>query len=145
MSKDEALDIAADKDLDLFCIAPQAKPPVCKILNFSKYKFEKKKAERENKSKNSRPNLDKEIKITPFTGQHDIETKTNQAKALLEKGWKLKLTVLLKGRMVDKVDVADAALQKMIDILKDYGTVEKAPTKEGKNYFCYMSPIKKKK
>ncbi len=143
MSKAEALNIAGNKDLDLFCIAPNGKPPVCKILNFSKYKYEKKRAEKEAKSKQAKPNQEKEIQITAFTSQHDIETKANQAIKLMEKGWRLKLVVFLKGRTVDKIDVAQAALQKMIDILAPYGAIDKQPTKEGRQYFCYMSPNKK--
>lgn len=144
MKRNDAIEMAYEKDLDLFCIAPSAKPPVCKIMNFSKYKFEKKKAEKEAKSKQTKPNPEKEIQITSFTSQHDIETKANQAIKLMAKGYRLKLVVFLKGRMVDKIDVAQQALQKMIDLLLPYGSIDKQPTKEGRQYFCYMSPIKKK-
>ncbi len=144
MSKREGLQLAEEQNLDLFCIAPGAKPAVCKIMNYSKFKFDKKKQERENKSKQARPDLIKEIKITPLTSAHDIETKVNQSAKLLAKGWRLKLTVFLKGRMVTKTDTAAEALNKMIDMLKDIGIVDKQPTLEGRQYFCYMSPIKKK-
>ena len=80
-----------------------------------------------------------------MTGPHDIETKVNQSIKLLAKGWRLKLTVFLKGRMITKPDVAAEALNKMIELLKEYGNVDKQPALEGRQYFCYMSPIKKKK
>lgn len=145
MSKLDAIDLAESRELDLFCVNPDAKPAVCKIMNFSKYKYEKKKAEREAKSKQGKPNPEKEIQITSFTSDHDIETKVNQAIKLIQKGCRLKLVVFLKGRMVDKIDIAQQALQKMIDLLKPYGTIDKEPTKEGRQYFCYMMPLKKKK
>jgi translation initiation factor IF-3 len=135
--------VADEHGLDLFCIAPNANPPVCKILNFSKFMYEKKKAAKDAKSKQARPDLVKEIKITPLTSQHDLETKMNQAIKLIEKGWRLKLTVFLKGRMITRIDAADDALQKMVVMLKPYGFVDKEPMKEGRQYFCYMSPIKK--
>ena len=91
MSINQGLEMAYNKDLDLFCIAPNSKPAVCKIINYSKYKFEKKKAEKEAKSKQTKPNPEKEIQITSLTSQHDIETKANQAIKLLQKGYKLKL------------------------------------------------------
>ena len=144
MSKWKALELAESKALDLYCIAPQAKPPVCKILNFSKFKYEKKKITKENKKKQAKPDLVKELKITALTSDNDIQTKVNQAIKLLDKGWRLKLCVYLKGRMVTKLDVAQVALQKFVVALTDYGVVDKQPTKEGRLYFCYMSPIKKK-
>ncbi|MFA6796239.1 MAG: translation initiation factor IF-3 [Bacilli bacterium] len=145
MSNWDALNLAEEKKLDLYCIAPQAKPPVCKIMSFSKYKYEKKKIAKENKKKQARPDLVKELKITALTSDNDIKTKVNQAIKLLNKGWRLKLCVYLKGRMITKLDVAQEALQKMVDSLVDYGVVDKQPTKEGRLYFCYMSPLKKKK
>ncbi|MDY4724446.1 MAG: translation initiation factor IF-3 [Bacilli bacterium] len=144
MSKREGLKLADEQNLDLFCIAPNGKPPVCKIMNYSKFKFDKKKQERENRAKQARPDLIKEIKITPVTSQHDIETKVNQSVKLLAKGWRLKLTVFLKGRMITRADSAAEALNTMIELLKNDGVVDKQPTLEGRQYFCYMSPIKKK-
>lgn len=144
MNRNDAQRIADGKQLDLYCIAPNAKPPVCKIINFSKFMYEKKKAAKDAKAKQARPDLIKEIKITPLTSQHDLETKMNQAIKLMDKGWRLKLTVFLKGRLISKADVASDSLHKMVDYLKPYGIVDKEPTKEGREYFCYMSPIKKK-
>lgn len=143
MSSRQALAIAEEHGLDLYCIAPQAKPPVCRIMNYSKYRYEKQKAEKEAKSHQQRPDEVKEIKITALTGEHDLETKANQASKLLDKGWRLKITVYLKGRMITRVDSAEVALNKLLDLLKDKCVVDKAPTKEGRKYFCYVKPIKK--
>lgn len=143
MSSRQALAIANEHNLDLYCIAPTGKPPVCRIMNYSKFRYEKQKAEKEAKSHQQRPDEIKEIKITALTGDHDLETKANQAQKLLEKGWRLKLMVYLKGRLISREDVAAIALNKLIDLLKDYGTVDKAPSKEGRLYFCYMKPNKK--
>jgi translation initiation factor IF-3 len=144
MSKKQGMMEAEKAQLDLFCIAPAANPPVCRIMDFSKYKFEKKKQEKENKSKQTRPDLVKEIKITALTGPHDIETKVNQCIKLMQKGWRIKLAVYLKGRMITKIDAADDALRKMIVMLAPYGVIDKEPEKDGRLYFCYMSPIEKK-
>jgi translation initiation factor IF-3 len=143
MQKRDAMRVAEEHGLDLFCIAPNAQPPVCKILNFSKFMYEKKKAAKDAKSKQARPDLVKEIKITPLTSQHDLETKVSQAVKLMEKGWRLKLTVFLKGRMITRSDAAADAMNKMVELLKPYGFVDKQPEKEGRYYYCYMSPIKK--
>ncbi len=105
--------------------------------------YTKQKAAKEAKANQSRPDEVKELKITAMTGAHDIEIKAQQGRKLLEKGWRLKLTVFLKGRLIAKPEIADEALNKLIDLLKDYGTIDKAPTKEGRAYFCYMRPNKK--
>lgn len=139
----QAQEMAEEKQLDLYCIAPQTKPPVCKIMNFSKFMYEKQKAAKEARSKQTRPDEVKEIKITPLTSLHDLETKANQAIKLMEKGWKLKLTVFLKGRMISRTDAADDALKKIIEFLKPYGTIDAEPIKEGRVYYCYMTPNKK--
>lgn len=136
--------MADEKELDLFCISPNSQPPVCKIMNFSKFMFQKQKAAKEARSKQARPDEVKEIKITPLTSPHDLETKANQAIKLIEKGWKLKLSVYLKGRMISRTDAADDALKKMVALLSEYGTLDGEPTKEGRLYYCYMNPIKKK-
>lgn len=143
MPRRQAQEMADAKQLDLYCISPTSQPPVCKIMNFSKFMYQKQKAAKEAKSKQARPDEVKEIKITPLTSPHDIEIKCNQASKLMDKGWKLKLTVFLKGRMISRTDAADDALKKMIALLSPYGTVDAEPTKEGRLYYCYMTPNKK--
>lgn len=143
MSRNDALKEAENYNLDLLCVSPNAKPPVCKIINYGKHKFDQQKRERK-MNKNQKGNLNKEIRFTPMTSLHDLETKANQATKLLEKGAKLKVSVFIKGRMNTKMDLAVSTLEKFIELVKDAGFVEKQPTQEGKYYFCYISAYSKK-
>lgn len=143
MSKNNALAAAEKAGLDLLCVAQNAKPPVCKILNYGKYCFEQQKKERLMKN-NQKGNVLKEIRFTPMTNEHDLVTKANQAKKLLEKGAKLKVSVFIKGRMTTKMDLAEETLNKFIELVKDVGFVEKKPQQEGKYYFCFISAYSKK-
>ncbi len=143
MSKNNALAAAEKAGLDLLCVAQNAKPPVCKILNYGKYCFDQQKKERLMKN-NQKGNVLKEIRFTPMTNEHDLVTKANQAKKLLEKGAKLKVSVFIKGRMTTKMDLAEETLNKFIELVKDVGFVEKKPQQEGKYYFCFISAYSKK-
>lgn len=143
MSSNEALRIAEREELDLFCVSPQANPPVCKILDYGKYKFDAQKRER-NQNKNSKNNSIKWIKMTPLTADHDLQTKTNNARKLLEKGCKIKAGVFIKGRMMAKQELSTIILNKFIEGLSDISFVEKEPVLEGKLYFCIISPSSKK-
>lgn len=143
VSRDEALREAEALQLDLYCISPNSNPPVCKILNFGKYQFDQKKKEKEI-SKNRKDTELKEIRFTPQTDTHDLETKANQAIKFLEKGNKLKVSLFVRGRMVTKMDLAEKTLKEFIGMIGDNGVVEKQPTLEGKYYFCYISPKAKK-
>ena len=93
----KALDMAYDADLDLVCVAPQAQPPVCKILNYSKFRYEKEKKEKE-ASKNQKVVDTKEVQLSPVIAEHDFETKLNQAKKFLQHGDKVKVTLRIKRR-----------------------------------------------
>lgn len=143
VSRDEALRQAEALGLDLYCISPDAVPPVCKILNFSKYQYEKKKKEKE-MQKNQKGTELKEIRFTPLTDFHDLQTKANQAIKFLEKGNKVKVSLFVKGRLLSKMDTADNKINTFVDLVKDHGFMEKQPMLEGKYYFCYISPISKK-
>lgn len=129
--------------LDLYCVSPAAHPPVCKIINYGKFKFDQQKKDRD-AQKNQHKVMIKEMRFTPMTSLHDLETKANLCIKFLEKGYKLKVSVYMKGRMVTKVEAGEAVLNKFIELLKDYGFVEKKPQLEGKYYFCFISPISKK-
>ena len=97
MPSRRANELAASYDLDLFCVAPNANPPVCKILNYGKYRFEKEKAEKENKRKSKAAEL-KEIQIHMQIGMHDLETKAKKGRQFLQDGDKVNVRVILKGR-----------------------------------------------
>lgn len=143
MSREEGLRQAEALGLDLYCLNPDGQPPVCKILNFSKYQYEQKKKEKEVKKNQKGVEL-KELRFTPMTDNHDLETKASQAIKLLDKGSKIKVSLFVKGRMLSKMDVAEQKLNTFVELVKEHGFVEKKPQLEGKYYFCYISPISKK-
>lgn len=94
--------------------------------------------------KNRKDNDVKEIRFTPLTDTHDLQTKANQAIKMLDQGKQLKVAIFLKGRLITRLDTAELMMNKFIEMIGDHGTVDKAPVLEGKNYFCSVSPKSKK-
>lgn len=131
MSSREAYNIAVEEELDLLCVAPNANPPVCKIINYGKYRFEQQKKAKENKKKQHVVEI-KEIQLTPQIGQHDIDTKAKAARRFLEEGNKVKLGVRYRGRQMSHLEVGEEVMNKFIASLEDVATVEKAPEMEGR-------------
>ncbi len=127
--------------MDLFCVSPQRQPPVCKILDYGKYKFEKDKKEREAK-KNQKKTVIKEIRFTATTDKHDLETKAKATISYLQKGWKVKVAVFIKGRMMQRMDIVKQTLSSFLDMVKDYAVAEKEPELLGKDYFVMLNPKK---
>ena len=138
MSSRAAVDIASQKDLDLVLVAPNANPPVCKIMNYGKYKFEQAKRDKEAKKKQKSLEV-KEIRVTPNTEEHDFNFKVKNARKFLESGSKVKVTVRFRGRELNYVKLGDDILNKFIDDLSDIATPEKKPLLEGKNMFIIFS------
>ena len=134
----EALDIAYEKRLDLVLVAPNAQPPVCKIMNYGKYKFEQAKKEKEAKKKQKVFEL-KEIRITPNIEQHDFEFKVKNARKFIEDGNKVKVTVRFRGRELNYVKLGEDNLNKFIDALSDIASPEKKAVLEGKNMFIILA------
>ncbi len=130
--------------LDLFCVSPNAVPPVCKIINFGKYKFEQDKKEKEMK-KNQKKTVLKEIRFTATTDKHDLETKAKAAIGFLQEGMKVKVAVYIKGRMMQRMDIVETTLKTFLDLVKDYSVMEKQPELLGKDYFVMLSPKSTKK
>ncbi len=143
VSREAAQREAESMQLDLYCVNPDVNPPVCKILNYGKFQFEQKKKEKEI-ARNRKDTELKEIRFTPQTDTHDLETKAKQAIKFLEKGNKLKVSLFVRGRMVTKMELAENTLKEFIEMIGTAGVVEKQPTLEGKYYFCYISPKSKK-
>jgi len=133
-----------DMQLDLFCVSPNAVPPVCKIINFGKYKFEQDKKEKEMK-KNQKKTVLKEIRFTATTDKHDLETKAKAAIGFLQEGMKVKVAVYIKGRMMQRMDIVETTLKTFLDLVKDYSVMEKQPELLGKDYFVMLSPKSTKK
>lgn len=134
----EALDIAYEKKLDLVLVAPNAEPPVCKIMNYGKYKFEQAKKEKEARKKQKTFEV-KEIRITPNIEQHDFEFKAKNARKFIEDGNKVKITVRFRGRELNYVKLGEEVLNEFIENLSDVATPEKKPVLEGKNMFIILA------
>ena len=138
MSFREAFDIAKEKDLDIALVSPNANPPVCKIMNYGKYKFEQAKREKEAKKKQKTFEL-KEIRVTPNIEEHDFSFKAKNARKFLEDGAKVKITVRFRGREVNNVKLGEAVVNKFIEELSDIAAPEKKPLLEGRNMFVILS------
>ena len=134
----EALDLAYEKKLDLVLVAPNAEPPVCKITNYGKYKFEQAKKEKEAKKKQKVFEV-KEIRITPNIEQHDFEFKVKNARKFIEDGNKVKITVRFRGRELNYVKLGEDNLNKFIESLSDIASPEKEAILEGKNMFIILA------
>lgn len=143
MSRFEAYKKAEEYDLDLLCVAPQGKPPVCKIINYGKYRFEAQKKAKEAK-KNQKIIEIKEVQLSPQIGQHDIETKVKAAIKFLEDGNKVKVGVRFKGRQMSHPEVGDEVLNKFLEYVKDYAVIEKRPVLDGRWLTCVLSSKIKK-
>ena len=133
-----ALEIAEEKKLDLVLVSPNAQVPVCKIMNYGKYKFEQAKKEKEAKKKQKTFEV-KEITITPNIEQHDFEFKVKNARKFIEDGNKVKITVRFRGRELNYVKLGEDNLNNFIESLSDIATPEKKAVLEGKNMFIILA------
>ena len=138
LSLQEALEIAEERKLDLAMVAPGAKPPVCKLMNYGKYKFNQAKKEKEAK-KNQKTFDVKEIRVTPNIEEHDFGFKAKNARKFLNDGDKVKITVRFRGRELNYVKIGESILNKFIEDLSDSAIVEKKPLLEGKNMFIILA------
>jgi translation initiation factor IF-3 len=138
----QALEMARTKGLDLVEIAPQAQPPVCRIINFGKYQYEQKKKQKEAKAKQTFITV-KEIKFRPGTDEHDYDFKKNNAVRILHDGDKVKATVHFRGREITHKELGFSLLQRLEKDLAEAGTIEVRPKLEGMNMFIMLAPKKK--
>ncbi|MEG2857255.1 MAG: translation initiation factor IF-3 [Clostridia bacterium] len=139
MSSADAQKLANEKNLDLVKIAPQATPPVCKIMDFGKYRFEQQKREKEAK-KNQKVVEIKEIRLSLNIGDHDFETKVGHAKAFLQDGNKVKASIRFRGREMAHASMGNLVMQKFAESLAEIGSVEKMPKLEGRSMQMFISP-----
>ena len=133
-----ALEIAEEKKLDLVLVSPNAQVPVCKIMNYGKYKFEQAKKEKEAKKK-QKVQETKELRITPNIEEHDFGFKAKNAKKFIEDGNKVKITVRFRGRELNNVKMGENVLNDFAKELEDVATVEKKPKLEGRNMFTILA------
>ena len=136
--------MAQDQGLDLVEISPQADPPVCKIIDYNKFLYEKKKKEKEMKAK-SKVSEVKEIRFTPNTDDHDFDFKSKHAQNFLKDGNKVKAYVQFKGRAIMFKERGELLLLKFAERLVDFGTLESMPKLEGKRMFAIFAPKSQKK
>ena len=139
VSLQDALNKAENVGLDLVEISPNTNPPVCKILDYGKYIYEKQKLEKKNKKKQHVIHV-KEIRVRPNTGDHDLLTKLSRAKKFLEAGDKVKITVMYRGREMARQDMGVDTLNRVVDILDDFAEIDKQANMEGRRLSLILSP-----
>lgn len=139
MPTNEALNIAMDKDLDLVLVSSNPENPVCKLMNYGKYKFEQAKREKESKKKQKTFEL-KELRVTPNIEEHDFNFKVKNAKKFLSDGNKVKITVRFRGRELNYVKLGEQVLNNFAESLSEDAILEKKPLLEGKNMFIILAP-----
>lgn len=141
LSPREALQIAEEKELDLVLLSDKADPPVCRIMDYGKYKFEQEKKAREARKKQHTADV-KEVKMRYKIEEHDYKVRVNQAQRFLKDGDKVKATVMFRGREIQHSDLAETLLKRMATDLEQVGEVQQAPKKEGKNMMMLIAPRK---
>ena len=135
--------MARERGLDLVEVAPNAMPPVCRLMDYGKFRYEQSRKERESRRHQHVIEL-KEVRIRPKIDDHDLETKGRQAAKFLNAGDKVKLTVLFRGREMAHPDLGKALLDQLADQLRPHGTVEQPPRMEGRTMIMFMAPLKAK-
>ena len=139
MSNKEAQALADEKNLDLVKISPTAKPPVCRIMDYSKYKFDKAKKEKEARKKQKVVSV-KELRLSPNIDKHDVQVKVKKAIEFLKNGDKVKISIKLRGRELGHTDIATQIMQSFAEEVSEYGIVEKAPKLEAKSIAMFLAP-----
>ncbi|AQX53533.1 translation initiation factor IF-3 [Priestia flexa] len=142
-SKNEALDIAARANLDLVMVAANAKPPVCRIMDYGKFRYEQQRKEREARKNQKVVNL-KEVRLSPTIDEHDFNTKLRNARKFLEKGDKVKASIRFKGRAITHKGIGQKVLDRFSEACADVSSVESAPKMEGRSMFLVLAPKNEK-
>ncbi|WP_363315434.1 translation initiation factor IF-3 [Thermosulfurimonas sp.] len=138
----EALAKAEEYGLDLVEVAPQARPPVCKIMDYGQFLYQEAKKAKEARKRQAQVEI-KEIKVRPKTEEHDLQTKIKHIRRFLEDRNKVKIRVFFRGREIVHPELAQKVLQKIQDAVKDLGQVEMAPRMEGRQMIMILAPLKK--
>lgn len=139
----EALEMARERGLDLVEVAPNASPPVCRLMDYGKYRYEQSRRERDSR-RNQQVTKVKEVRVEPRIGAHDLETKGNQAARFLNAGNKVKLTVLFRGRSITHPELGRDVLQRLSEQLDELGVIEQGPRMEGRTMTMLMAPARQK-
>ncbi len=141
MSLREALALAQERHLDLVEISPTARPPVCRLMDYGKYKYEQAKRERESRKKQKVVNV-KELKMRPNIEDHDFDVKVRNARRFLDEGDKVKCTMVFRGREIVHASLAQETLRKLAELVSDVGAVERMPKVEGRAMIMILAPKK---
>jgi translation initiation factor IF-3 len=139
MSVRDALRIAEERELDLVEVAPNAKPPVCRIMDYGKHRYEQSKREKLARKKQKVVTV-KEVRMSPKIDDHDFEVKVRAAERFLKAGDKVKVSVRFRGREIVHADLAKSKLTELAELLKDIGTVERLPKLEGRQMITVLAP-----
>jgi translation initiation factor IF-3 len=140
---DQALKLAVEADLDLVEIAPQGRPPVCKLMDYGKFKYENAQKARESR-RNQTNVIIKEMKLRPKIDKHDYETKKGHVVRFLGAGDKVKITIMFRGREQSRPELGYNLLKKLASDVDEYGYVESSPKQDGRNMLMVLGPLKKK-
>lgn len=139
MKTSKALEFAQEQGTDLVEVAPQANPPVCRLMDFGKYLYEAQKRERDARKSQTKVEI-KEIRLRPKTGEHDINYKLRDARKFLERGAKVKVRLRFRGREVTHPQVARELMDRIVEELSDIAVVEKKPAMEGMTMLMILGP-----
>ncbi|MGJ9382425.1 translation initiation factor IF-3 [Salipaludibacillus neizhouensis] len=142
-TKQEALDMARNADLDLVMVAPNAKPPVCRVMDYGKHRFEQQKKEKEARKNQVVINL-KEVRLSPNIEEHDFNTKLRNARKFLTKGDKVKAAIRFRGRAITHSDLGRKVLIRLAEQCEDISTIESKPKMEGRSMFLILAPTAQK-
>jgi len=140
---EDALRLAVEADLDLVEVAPMAKPPVCKLMDFGKFKYEAAQKERESR-RNQTHTIIKEMKLRPKIDQHDYETKKGHVERFLKAGDKVKITIMFRGREQSRPELGIRLLGRLAEDVTEVGFVEAAPKQDGRNMIMVLAPHRRK-
>ncbi|KYG32219.1 translation initiation factor IF-3 [Alkalihalobacillus trypoxylicola] len=138
-SKFEALEMAQNVNLDLVCVAPNAKPPVCRIMDYGKFRYEQQKKEKEARKKQKIINV-KEVRLSPTIEDNDFNTKLRNARKFLEKGDKVKAAIRFRGRAITHSQIGKDVLERLAKECEDVAVVESKPKMEGRSMFLILAP-----
>jgi translation initiation factor IF-3 len=142
ISTQDALRMARDQDLDLVEVAPNADPPVARIMDYGKYKYERDIRQKEARRKQSRVEV-KEIKFRPKIDRHDYDTKKGHVERFLRAGSRVKVTIMFRGREMAHTDLGRKILDRLVEDLKDVAVVDAFPKQEGRNMIMVIAPVKR--
>ncbi|MEY8291998.1 translation initiation factor IF-3 [Carnobacteriaceae bacterium 52-44] len=139
ISRDEALRRAEQEELDLVLVSPNAKPPVARIIDYGKYRYEQQKREKEQRKNQKTVNV-KEIRLSPTIDDHDFDTKLRQGRGFVEKGDKVKVSIRFRGRAITHKDIGREVLERFAEGMKDVADVQSRAKMEGRNMFMMLAP-----